>query len=161
MDISAKIPHGRGIWPAIWMMPVNSVYGEWPHSGEIDIMEYVWGIGEDHRTIQATVHTADETINGNEAGSGSMSSETFDKEFHLYSLVWDEDRMDVLTDNEIIYTYTKKGDTSAVWPFDQDFYLILNVAVGGTWGGKWGIDECIFPAAMEIDYVRYYRRTGK
>ena len=90
-----------------------------------------------------------------------MSSETFDKEFHLYSLVWDEDRMDVLTDNEIIYTYTKKGDTSAVWPFDQDFYLILNVAVGGTWGGEWGIDECIFPAAMEIDYVRYYRRTGK
>lgn len=163
IDISAKIPHGRGIWPAIWMMPVKSVYGGWPKSGEIDIMEYVWEIGEakDHRTIQATVHTEDEITGGNKAGTGCLSSETFDKEFHVYSLVWEEDKMDVLVDDEVIYTYIRPGETSAAWPFDQDFYLILNVAVGGSWGGKWGVDDSIFPASMEIDYVRYYRRTGE
>lgn len=161
LDVSARIPHGRGIWPAIWMMPVKSVYGGWPRSGEIDIMEYVWGIGEDHRTIQATVHTEDEVIGKNKVGAGWLSSETFDKEFHVYSLVWEEDSMDILVDDSVIYTYAKTGDISAMWPFDQDFYLMLNVAVGGSWGGMWGIDESIFPAKMEIDYVRYYKRIEK
>lgn len=157
IDVSAKLPTGRGIWPAIWMMPVKSVYGGWSRSGEIDIIEYVWGIADDHQTVAATVHTEDIDINKNKVGSGYISCNTLSTEFHLYSLVWKENHIEILFDNQVIFTYEKTTDNSAKWPFDQDFYLMLNISVGGSWGGTWGIDDKIFPAKMEIDYVRYYK----
>lgn len=157
LDVSAKIPLGRGIWPAIWMMPVDNKYGGWPHSGEIDIMEYVWGDNV-HNQIFATVHTTDTDVNGNRIDSGTAISTTLDTEFHLYSLVWEKNSLQVLFDDKVIFTYKRDSASSVRWPFDQPFYLILNIAVGGAWGGMWGIDESIFPARMEIDYVRYYQK---
>lgn len=157
LDVSAKIPLGRGIWPAIWMMPVDNKYGGWPHSGEIDIMEYVWGDNV-HNQIFATVHTTDTDVNGNRIDSGTAISTTLDTEFHLYLLVWEKNSLQVLFDDKVIFTYKRDSASSVRWPFDQPFYLILNIAVGGAWGGMWGIDESIFPARMEIDYVRYYQK---
>lgn len=155
IDVSAKIPIGRGVWPAIWMMPLESKYGGWPKSGEIDIMEYVWG-DYIHNQIQATIHTFDTVENGNVVTSGNSVSNTLDTAFHLYSLIWKENYLEILFDNTVIFTYNKKEDSFETWPFDQSFYLILNIAVGG-WGANWGIDDTIFPARMEIDYVRYYK----
>lgn len=158
VDVSAKIPIGRGVWPAIWMMPLDNKYGGWPHSGEIDIMEYVYG-DSIHNQVFSTVHTTDIDVNKNYISSGLASSETLNSEFHLYSLVWDEDYLEILFDNNVVFTYRRdEGASQEKWPFDQPFYLILNIAVGGGWGGIWGIDETIFPVRMEIDYVRYYQK---
>ena len=162
IDVAAKIPLGRGVWPAIWMMPVKSVYGGWPRSGEIDIMEYVWGIDENHETIASTVHTEDIDINKNKIESGWASSNTLSTSFHLYSLIWKENSIEILFDNKTIFTYSNispskvTASSAAKWPFNQEFYLMMNISIGGSWGGIWGIDESIFPARMEIDYVRYY-----
>lgn len=139
------------------MMPVENKYGGWPKSGEIDIMEYVWG-DRIHNQIFATVHTTDTDVHGNRIASGTATSPTLDTEFHLYSLVWEEDSLQILFDNQVIFTYERDGASFVRWPFDRPFYLILNIAVGGAWGGMWGIDETIFPARMEIDYVRYYQK---
>lgn len=158
IDVSAKIPVGRGVWPAIWLMPEKDVYGGWPKSGEIDVMEYVWGDGDNHNTVYATVHTEDIDVNKNKIASGLGHSTTLNTDFHLYSVVWDEKKIELLFDNKVIFTFKKKGETSVTWPFDQEFYLIMNVAVGGSWGGTWGIDESVFPTCMEVDYVRYYQK---
>lgn len=158
IDVSAKIPVGRGVWPAIWLMPEKDVYGGWPKSGEIDVMEYVWGDGDNHNTVYATVHTEDIDVNKNKIASGLGHSTTLSTDFHLYSVVWDEKKIELLFDNKMIFTFKKKGETSVTWPFDQEFYLIMNVAVGGSWGGTWGIDESVFPTCMEVDYVRYYQK---
>lgn len=162
VDVSARIPIGKGVWPAIWMMPLDNKYGGWPHSGEIDIMEYVYG-DSIHNQVFSTVHTADIDVNKNYISSGLASSETLNSEFHLYSLVWDEDYLEILFDNNVVFTYRRgEGASPEKWPFDQPFYLILNIAVGGGWGGIWGIDETIFPVRMEIDYVRcYQKKTNK
>lgn len=161
IDVSAKIPTGRGVWPAIWLMPDKSPYGGWPNGGEIDVMEYVWGDGEKHNTVYSTVHTFDIDKNGNKIASGLGHSATLDSEFHLYSLVWEEERLDILFDNQVIFTFRKQGGSYKTWPFDQPFYLIMNIAVGGSWGGTWGVDESIFPKTMEVDYVRYYEKEIK
>ena len=161
IDVSAKIPIGRGVWPAIWLMPEGNVYGGWPNGGEIDVMEYVWGDGNKHNTVYSTVHTKDIDHNGNKIASGLGHSFTLDSEFHLYSLVWKEDQLDMLFDNRIVFSFEKKGETFVTWPFDQPFYLIMNIAVGGSWGGTWGIDESAFPKRMEVDYVRYYEEEDR
>lgn len=158
LDVSAKIPTGRGVWPAIWLMPTDGRYGGWPDCGEIDVMEYVWGDDVNHNRVWCTLHTKDSDTNGNRISGGSIISETLSTEFHLYSLVWDEDKIEILFDDQSLFTYERKpGANFETWPFDRPFYLIMNIAVGGAWGGSWGIDESIFPARMEIDYVRYYQ----
>ena len=157
-------PPCEGIWSAFWLMPdegtgmtSEDVMGTGTDGVEIDIMEYVWGDNV-HNQIFATVHTTDTDVNNNRIASGTIISETLNTEFHLYSLIWNEESLEVLFDNKVIFTYNRGKNSSFVkWPFDQPFYLILNIAVGGGWGGMWGIDETIFPARMEIDYVRYYQ----
>lgn len=159
IDVSAKIPIGRGVWPAIWLMPEKSIYGGWPKSGEIDVMEYVWGDGKNHNLTFSTVHTEDIDTNGNRIESGHGYSSSLDTDFHLYSLLWTEKKIDILFDNKIIFTFRNCDNTPVKWPFNEEFYLIMNIAVGGAWGGMWGVDENAFPACMEIDYVRYYQET--
>ena len=157
IDIMAKIPSGKGLWPALWLMPVKDVSGQY---AEIDIMEHVWSLGENHNSIQATVHTQD-TQDKNEGytpvNSGYVNSNTLTTEFHLYSLVWEEDKITVMFDNEPFFTYERPiGYDWSDWPFRMEFYLIMNIAVGGSWGGD--VDDSIFetPQTMEVDYVRYY-----
>lgn len=156
LDVSARIPRGRGVWPAIWMRPVYNDFGG--VYAEMDLMEYVWGDNVNHDMIWATVHNQN-SQDGMEQyqRQNTISSPTLDTEFHLYSVVWTETQIDFLFDDTLVLSYAKMEESYDHWPFDQSFFLILNVAVGGSWGGSWGVDETIFPARMEVDYIRYYK----
>ena len=124
----------------------------------MDLMEYVWGDNVNHDMIWATVHNQN-SQDGMEQyqRQNTISSPTLDTEFHLYSVVWTETQIDFLFDDTLVLSYAKMEESYDHWPFDQSFFLILNVAVGGSWGGSWGVDETIFPARMEVDYIRYYK----
>ena len=156
IEVRARLPQGRGVWPAIWMLGENYRDVGWPRCGEIDIMEFV---GFDPHTIHANVHTEAYNHAIGTARGDSIEAEAPWDEFHLYGIEWDEERIDFFFDDEVYFTYEKEADAGeAEWPFDQPFYLILNVAIGGAWGGQQGIDDDIFPQRMEVDYVRVYER---
>ena len=155
IEISAKIPEGRGVWPALWMLPDDWKYGGWPKSGEIDIME---NVGYEPDEIHGTVHTGafNHSI-GTQVGKSKIIANTVN-EFHLYAIDWTADKIDFLIDNEIYHTFENNGSGPDAWPFDQSFHLIMNVAVGGGWGGKYGTDPGIWPQQMVIDYARVYKQ---
>ena len=154
MEIRAKLPSGTGIWPAIWMLGENIDNVGWPACGEIDIMEYV---GYQPNTIHSTVHTA--AGSGNNGDGSSKALETAEEDFHVYGLIWTQDELLFYTDSpeNVTHTYNPSTKTEDNWPFDKPHFFILNIAVGGTWGGAQGIDNSIFPQTMEIDYVRVYQ----
>ncbi len=157
MEIRAKLPSGTGIWPAIWMLGSNISQVSWPKCGEIDIMEYV---GYEPNIIHATVHT----LSGS-AGEGDGSSKTLatcEEEFHIYGLNWTEEEMVFYTDSpsNVTHIYNPDSKTDATWPFDLPQFFILNVAVGGDWGGALGIDNTIFPQSMEIDYIKVFQEPN-
>ena len=149
-EIKAKLPRGRGTWPAIWMLPTDNVYGTWPNSGEIDIMEHV---GYDQNKVHFTLHAAN--FYGSNGKGASKTISTASDEFHLYRLDWAPYGIRGYFDNEIVFEYIASGNYT-VWPYDKKFHMLLNIAVGGNWGGAQGVDDTIFPTTMEIDYVRYY-----
>jgi beta-glucanase (GH16 family) len=155
MEIRAKLPVGTGTWPAIWMLSTDWEYGGWPASGEIDIMEHV---GYDPGVVHATVHT--ESFNhviGTQVGV-QTSVPDFAEEFHNYTIEWTPDKIDIFRDDLKYFTFNNdKTGNFSTWPFDKRFHLILNIAVGGNWGGSKGIDPALNEAIMEIDYVRLYR----
>lgn len=154
MEIRAKLPSGTGIWPAIWMLGSNIGSVSWPACGEIDIMEYV---GYQPNTIHATVHTP---AGYGSSGSGrSKTLPTAEEEFHVYGLFWTEKEMVFYTDSiaNMTYRYAPLVKTDDNWPFNKPQFFILNVAVGGNWGGAQGVDNSIFPQSMEVDYVRVYQ----
>jgi len=153
-EIRAKIPFGRGVWPAIWMLPTTSAYGQWPHSGEIDIME---NVGYMPDSLFGTVHTG--AYNGMKGTqkSGSFFSKKMSAEFHNYSVEWTNEMITFYIDNIKYHTFKNTTTDSEAWPFDQKFHLILNLAIGGNWGGKFGVDDSIFPQKMLVDYVRVYQ----
>ncbi|HMO33339.1 MAG TPA: glycoside hydrolase family 16 protein [Lacibacter sp.] len=153
-EIRAKLPSGVGMWPAIWMLPTAWKYGGWPHSGEIDIMEFV-GYAPD--SIYGTVHTgAYNGMLGTQKG-GVAARKDLSSSFHVYAIEWTADYIHFFIDGVKYYEYVNQKKGTDAWPFDQEFHLILNVAVGGNWGGKHGVDNAIFPQRMEIDYVRIYQ----
>lgn len=160
IEVCAKVPSGLGTWPAIWMMPSDSEYGNWPVSGEIDIMEHV---GYDQGTIHSTIHTDAYNHNKNTQKGNSLSVPDCSEEFHVYLLEWLPDKMIFRVDGEEIFNYCPTDYTAnptySQWPFDKSMYLILNVAFGGNWGGSRGIDEELESARMEVDYVRVYQST--
>jgi len=153
-EIRAKLPKGRGTWPAIWMMPQESVYGTWPKSGEIDIMEHV---GYDPGIVHGTIHT--EAFNhqdGTQKG-GRIEVPDAQDNFHVYSIEWTPEEIKWFVDGEQYFSFSNRNATYKEWPFDQPFFLILNIAIGGDWGGAQGIDPELKEAVMEIDYVRVYK----
>lgn len=152
-EIRAKVPEGQGIWPAIWMMPTESVYGTWPRSGEIDIMELV---GHIPNRVHGTVHYGPAWPNNLEAGGSTTKSEgNFSDEFHVYSIIWAPNFIRWYVDDQLYALVTPTHLAPHNWPFDQDFHFILNVAVGGNWpGNPDGTTE--FPQEMIVDYVRVY-----
>ena len=153
-EIKAKLPKGRGTWPAIWMLPTDNAYGGWPNSGEIDIMEHV---GYDLNNVHFTLHTA--TFYGaNGKGASKIISGATD-DFHIYRLDWAPYGIRGYFDNEKIFEYSGTSGSYTTWPFDKKFHMLLNIAVGGNWGGAQGVDDTIFPTTMEIDYVRFYPFT--
>lgn len=154
MEIRAKLPEGRGMWPAIWMLPTDWAYGNWPSSGEIDIME---NVGFDPYVIVASAHT--ETYNhmiGTQKNNKITIADCYIN-FHVYALEWEPNEYRVYIDDQLYFTFKNEGTGYKVWPFDKRFHLLLNVAVGGTWGGTKGIDDSIFPRSMVVDYVRIYQ----
>lgn len=154
VEVRAKVASGRGIWPAIWMLPTDWEYGGWPRSGEIDIMEHV---GYEPDSIFTTVHTeAFNHVKNTQVGNSTYLTDC-ESEFKVYAIEWNEDKIDFFIDEDNVFTFKNSGNGVEEWPFNQKFHLILNVAVGGNWGGLKGIDEEIFPASMLIDYVRVYQ----
>ena len=155
-EIRAKLPQGRGTWPAIWMLPEENRFGGWPKNGEIDIMEHV---GFDPGKVHGTVHTEafNHMIGTQKAGQLMVSN--FATEFHTYAVDWKQGQMDFYIDGQHYFTFKNSGNGYQEWPFDQPFYLILNLAVGGNWGGKEGVDASIWPQRMEVDYVRVYKQN--
>ncbi|MGC9342029.1 MAG: family 16 glycosylhydrolase [Bacteroidales bacterium] len=156
MEIRAKLPSGTGVWPAIWMLGSDFRVVGWPESGEMDIMEYV---GYQPNTIHSTVHTP-----SGFAGEGSGSSkilETCEEEFHIYGMLWTEQELVFYTDtpDNITHRYAPSTKNDNTWPFDQPAFFILNLAIGGDWGGLQGIDNSIFPQQLEIDYVRVFQES--
>ena len=154
IEIRAKLPSGRGIWPAIWMLGGNFTTTGWPACGEIDIMEYV---GFEPNIVHSTIHTAS-GFGGNGNGR-SASLPSAEEEFHNYGIVWTKNKIQFYIDepSNITHTYAPATKTDENWPFDQTAFFILNIAVGGDWGGAQGIDNSIFPQTMEIDYVHVYQ----
>ncbi len=155
IEIKAKLPAGRGLWPAIWMLPTDWEYGGWPKSGEIDIMEHV-GFKKD--SVYFSIHTeAFNHVIGTQKTKGIKIDNPYTS-FRIYSIEWDRQKIDFLLDDSIVFSYSNSGNGHKEWPFDKRFHLLLNIAVGGNWGGQQGVDNSIFPAAMLIDYVRVYQK---
>lgn len=155
IEVRAKLPSGVGTWPAIWMLPEENRYGGWPKNGEIDIMEHV---GFDPGKVHGTVHT--EAFNhaiGTQKGAQKMVPD-FSEEFHTYAIDWTAAKIDFFIDGQKYFTFGNSGKDYQEWPFDQPFHLILNIAVGGNWGGAQGVDPAIWPQRMEVDYVRVFDR---
>lgn len=154
-EIRAKLPRGKGTWPAIWMLPTDWKYGGWPASGEIDIMEHV---GYDPGVVHGTIHTEAYNHIRQTQKEGKITIPDAQDDFHVYTVDWFEDKMAFYVDNELYHTVERDPkDDYKGWPFDQRFYLIMNIAVGGNWGGAQGVDPAIWPQRMEIDYVRVYQ----
>lgn len=152
-EVRAKLPCGRGLWPAIWTLPQDRK--KWPDDGEIDIMEYV---GWDTNRFHATVHTKDRNhVKDNQIGATYTSRKACGA-YHTHSMLWTEDEIQIAVDGERYFRYLKTNENYGEWPFSTAHYLILNIAVGGGWGGRKGIDRRAFPARMEIDYVRIYQK---
>jgi len=153
IEVRAKLPSGKGTWPAIWMLGTNIDEVGWPDCGEIDIME---NVGFDPNTIHANIHTkAYNHVRGTAKGA-SLQIESPSEQFHVYAVEWFPDHMDFYVDDTKYFSFENEGTGPDVWPFDKPHYLILNLAIGGTWGGQQGIDDSAFPHRYEIDYVRVY-----
>ena len=156
-DTRAKLPKGIGSWPAIWMLGSNISTVGWPHCGEIDIMEHV---GFDEGNIHASIHTTDYNhVNGTQK-SGQVIIPTATDSFHVYSLEWDSTYIRYLVDDEpYFFIYNDSNGDEDKWPFNKPQYIILNLAVGGDWGGAEGIDPSVFPMEMKVDYVRVFEKS--
>ncbi|MFV0469013.1 MAG: family 16 glycosylhydrolase [Dysgonomonas sp.] len=158
IEARINVPSGAGTWPAFWMMPEESVYGTWPYSGEIDIMEH---IGSDPRMISHAVHTANKNGSKGNNWSNKQYKDDIENNFHVYSIIWDPDYINFYIDDvKSVTLWRNFAEDYKGWPFDQNFYVILNLALGGTMGGT--IDDNIFsnPIEMKVDYVRLYAKNN-
>lgn len=154
-EIRAMLPGGKGLWPAIWMLGANIDEVGWPACGEIDIMEHV---GFERDLIHANIHTqAYNHMIGTNRGDQTTVPDLHEM-FHVYALEWHKNQLDFFVDDTLYFTYENDGVGFASWPFDNPHYLLLNVAVGGTWGGRQGIDDTVIPQRMTVDYVRVYQQ---
>lgn len=150
IEVRAKLPQGRGIWPAIWTLGK----GDWPACGEIDIMEY-WG--HDPNTVAANVHTRDYNHTKSTGRGGKITYEKPFEDFHVYAVEWYTDRMDFYMDDKMYFSCKSKGEGIGEWPFVAPQYLILNQALWVNFKeGQPGIDDSIFPQEFIVDYVRIY-----
>ena len=157
IEVLAKLPTGQGTWPAIWTLGTNMRQVGWPACGEIDIME---NVGFDPNVIHGNIHTKSYNhVQHTNKGSKITIAKPYE-DFHVYAIEWRPDRMDFFVDKTNYFTFKNEGKGDAAWPYDKPQYLILNIAVGGAWGGQRGIDDSIFPQRMYIDYVRVYQEQN-
>lgn len=152
----AKVPCGRGTWPAAWLLPAGNF--NWPAGGEIDILEHV---GHDPGQVHGTVHTTRYNHSRGTERGGEMRVRDACDAFHRYQVLWTPEAINFGVDDVGFYSFRNDGRGNPdTWPFDHPFYMILNIAVGGVWGGAEGIDNNAFPQRMEVDYVRVFQRPA-
>jgi beta-glucanase (GH16 family) len=153
IDVRAKLPKGVGTWPAIWMLASTGPL-KWPDDGEIDIMEHV---GYDQGVVHASVHCKKYYHSIGTQKTAKTSVPDCSETFHVYSLDWNAETITVLIDDKPYFTFRNEHTDVTAWPFNKPFHLLLNVAVGGNWGGQKGVDPSVYPVKMEVDYVRVYQ----
>ncbi len=155
IEFRAKLPTQKGSWPALWLMPNRDNYGTWPRSGEIDVMEYAqnfWGT-----KAYGTCHCLGGS-GGNALANAGVDVKPADKKWHNYGVLWTEEKIVWIYDGVEFLTYQNPHDVDypqKFWPFDRDFYVIMNVAMGGTLGGD--IPKDVKKCQMEVDYIRWYQ----
>lgn len=155
-EIRAKLPSGIGTWPAIWMLNSKIDSIGWPYCGEIDIMEHV---GFDPGKVFFSIHNTN--LYGNVHGTsqqGVYELNNFETSFHSYAIEWGENFIKGYVNGDLYFEHIKASNSFSDWPYSDPFFLIINLAIGGEWGGIQGIDNSIFPASFIIDYVRLYQR---
>jgi beta-glucanase (GH16 family) len=149
-EIRAKLPCGGGTWPALWMLGES---GSWPAQGEIDIMEH---IGPKPGVIMGTIHNS--TFFADKGKTGNTLIPSSCSQFHRYQMRWDKDRITFGVDDKNYHQYLNPMDgKKETWPFDQNLYFIINLAIGGNLGGP--IDDKIFPVTLDVDYIRIYQQA--
>jgi beta-glucanase (GH16 family) len=152
IEVRAKLPQGRGVWPAIWMMGTNRSVVGWPRCGETDIMEFV---GKEPDRVHATMHYSKEGKHASKGGKLTTAA-PYDA-FHVYAMDWSSERMDFYFDQQKYFTFDlNSAGEGAENPFRKPQYLIMNLALGGSWGGE--MDDSRLPQQFQIDYVRIYER---
>ena len=156
IEVRAKLPSGVGTWPAIWMLPDTYAYGDWPKSGEVDIMEMV---GYDQGNVHFSAHN--QLYYAGNAKTSTYNIPTASSAYHVYREDWTPYAIRGYYDNNLVFTYVNNGSGPAAWPYDQKFHLLMNIAVGGSWGGLQGVDDSAFPTTMQVDYVRFYKMINK
>lgn len=151
IEARAKLPVGKGIWPAFWMLGNNIKSVGWPKCGEIDILEYV---GREPHFVYTSLHT--ESSFGNTINTKKTKIDTIEEGFHIFAIDWTKDKIEFFVDNESVYTYNPKLKNDATWPYNQPFYIVVNMAIGGNFGGH-EVDDTIFPQQFLIDYIKVYQ----
>ena len=155
IEVRAKLPKGIGGWPAIWMLG-SATPLKWPDDGEIDIMEHV---GYDPGVVHASVHCKKYNHVIHTQKTAVITVNDFADVFHVYALEWDADSISIFVDDKKYFSFANEHSSYDAWPFDQPMHLLLNIAVGGNWGGVKGVDDSIFPQQMLVDYVRVYQKN--
>lgn len=154
VEARIRLPSGRGVWPAFWLLGANVDSVGWPESGEIDVMEYR---GQEPSVILGTLHGPGYSAAGGLTRDYVLEGGRFDRGFHVFAVEWEADAIRWLVDDSL-YHAVEKRDVPGEWAFDHPFYLILNVAVGGAFVGPPGPDTS-FPQSMLVDWVRVYERA--
>ena len=149
VEIRAKLPQGAGTWPALWMLGANFSSSGWPTCGEMDIMEH-WGSNQN--IISGATHTP--SSYGNTVNKGEVNIPGVSEDFHLYGINWSSEKLEFTVDGSVFYTYNPPVKNDSTWPFDQDFFLICNVAMGSFWET---VDPNFVESTMEVDYIRVYQ----
>jgi beta-glucanase (GH16 family) len=157
IEARIRLPGGQGIWPAFWLMPQDNVYGTWAASGEIDVMEAVNLGGAGGNLVHGTLHYGGEWPNNVYSGSEYTVATSATSDFHVYAIEWDATEFRWYVDGVMYAAQNSWSTAFAAYPapFDQPFYVLLNVAVGGNWPGAPDAST-VFPVTMEVDYVRVY-----
>ncbi len=153
IEASIKLPKGKGTWPAFWMMPVN--FRSWPADGEIDIMEEV---GVNPNYVSSSLHANAHVHTNNTQVTHEMHLAGAEDDFHTYAIEWTPKNITTYVDGKVQLSYDNRGLGRDDWPYDDPFYVILNLAWGGDWGGMRGVDESALPCTMEVDYVRVFQK---
>jgi len=157
IDVRAILPEGQGIWPAIWMLGNNISSVGWPACGEIDIMELV---GHEPGTVHGTAHWGPQGQSWSTYVGDDYklpSGEKYSDEFHVFSIIWEPGKIDWYVDDTKFHTI-RQSDVNVTYPFDREFFFILNIAVGGNWPGNPDASTQ-FPQRMTIDYIRVFDKV--
>jgi len=148
------LPYGVGLWPAFWMLGADYGTNEWPACGEIDIME---NKGIQPNIVSSALHMPGRSGGNPVTSTFGYQDRRFDTDFHIFAVEWSKERIDFIVDGTVYHRVEKAAVTDGQWAFDHPFFLILNVAVGGTFGGN-PTDNTYFPQSMYVDYVRVYQK---